>query len=190
MVSWGLRLLRPPRGSAALRREPPLHRLRRIVLSHDREETERIERCTAACDFAKRSRSRKRCGGGLQREALEGGRSPRGTHPLRRRRRSRRGVRSCASQSHTRASESRRCGSYVEKRVDELQKRVHEARSWMSEARRWIYEAQKRVYEARKRGDESRKRGDEARRCIDEGQRCTSKRRSCVPSASRMRFCD
>jgi hypothetical protein len=33
-VSWGLR---PPRGSAALRHEPPLHRLRRIVLRTTRE---------------------------------------------------------------------------------------------------------------------------------------------------------
>jgi hypothetical protein len=55
MVSWGLR---PPRGSAALRHEPPLHRLRRVVLSHDREKREKdtergILRLRAAKSFAK-----------------------------------------------------------------------------------------------------------------------------------------
>jgi hypothetical protein len=73
MLSWGLR---PPRGSAALRHEPPPHRLRRIVL----RTTERETQSAPSCDFAKRSRSRKRCGGGLQREAL-GGRSPPETIP-------------------------------------------------------------------------------------------------------------
>jgi hypothetical protein len=56
---WGLR---PPRGCAALRREPPLHRLRRIVLSHDREKREEKERgllrLREAKSFAKAMRGR------------------------------------------------------------------------------------------------------------------------------------